>query len=404
MPTLTLIPALLAVVYAVINKVRHHKISDAVLMTIGGCVALGNALIIYEYFTGEETHWSLRCIQQVLACMIIPLAYMFFVTQIGRNRFNATTIVLWALLLPLLIPAILIPTDGNLGTSLPPSVNPMTIHFLSGGSIIHSMYTADIITLLQAIFVFERIIALTLTMRRYRLSIPSQVRYYIYWWVAVAVFATFASMYTTQEFHQPNMTWAYFIGFSAMMIFGFIVMSLNIDLHLLMRSVDSLMNPRLSLQQMAVQGNQGTAQGTAEDTGAPGTPHATVSPQQEELPGNTTVNDLDNFILQYRLMADRVRTLMANKKYLDPSFNADAIIQYLGTDPIYFTRMMKMEFGCSFSDYVTAQRLSYAEHLLKESDADTLEVARKSGFEDERSFTVMFRQKHGISPTQYRES
>jgi AraC-like DNA-binding protein len=56
----------------------------------------------------------------------------------------------------------------------------------------------------------------------------------------------------------------------------------------------------------------------------------------------------------------------------------------------------------SFKDILSAYRLRYAEAMLVVTDMPILDVSLASGFNSERTFTRLFKERNGITPSAYR--
>lgn len=66
------------------------------------------------------------------------------------------------------------------------------------------------------------------------------------------------------------------------------------------------------------------------------------------------------------------------------------------------TRVIKKEYGCSFSEYVNRKRMSVAMMMLRHTDMTISEIARKVGFENDNYFYRLFKDEFGETPTEYR--
>lgn len=66
-------------------------------------------------------------------------------------------------------------------------------------------------------------------------------------------------------------------------------------------------------------------------------------------------------------------------------------------------RLFQKEMGCSLSDYITAQKLSYARRLLRMSERSIKEIGLLLGFENESGFTSFFKRHTGVAPGVYRK-
>lgn len=68
----------------------------------------------------------------------------------------------------------------------------------------------------------------------------------------------------------------------------------------------------------------------------------------------------------------------------------------------YFGEQFRAYMGVTFSEYLRAQRLEYAYHLLTETGLSVSEIVRESGFQSLSYFSQIFRSRYGASPTQIR--
>lgn len=70
----------------------------------------------------------------------------------------------------------------------------------------------------------------------------------------------------------------------------------------------------------------------------------------------------------------------------------------------HFLRTFKQLFGQTPHQYLTAQRLQQAQHLLRSSDLSVTAICAAVGFESLGSFSWLFRQRLGCAPEQYRRT
>ena len=70
--------------------------------------------------------------------------------------------------------------------------------------------------------------------------------------------------------------------------------------------------------------------------------------------------------------------------------------------PKYAMNVFKKSTGMTLNDYVNLMRLSYAQALLMQDDANVLQVAMDSGFGSLSAFNKAFRKISGMSPTDFR--
>ena len=70
--------------------------------------------------------------------------------------------------------------------------------------------------------------------------------------------------------------------------------------------------------------------------------------------------------------------------------------------PKYCMNLFKKTTGVTLNEYLSLMRLSYAQALLMQEDANILTIASESGFGSLSSFNKCFRRIAGMSPTDFR--
>ena len=66
-------------------------------------------------------------------------------------------------------------------------------------------------------------------------------------------------------------------------------------------------------------------------------------------------------------------------------------------------RKVKFITGMSTSSYIKKSQLTYAQVLLRDADTPIGEIVQRCGFESGSYFTKVFRQKYGMTPSEYRK-
>lgn len=385
MPLITQIFSFLAILYAVVVKCRRREWLDAAFLTMVGGIALYNSLFMYGFFTGEIASPSVRCVQQVISSMILPVAYMFFARQMGHTWFNSTTIALWSLMLLLLVPSGLHTLDGVAPQPNGMDVAPMMLYFFSDGNEVFNMHTADVILLIQGLLTLCRLVALVLMMRRYRLGFSPHLRYFLAWCGGMVAFIIFTSVHNTQELSQPLLLWTYYVSYSALIVTIFILLAQDFNLRPVMLGMEVNENDD----------ENETLRYEIENLN----PDVNDSGKQEVI----VVEDVDKFILLSKALAELMHQMIDKGFYLTPETNMDDVARELGTNRTYLSRMLKAEFNTTFSELVTSLRMAHAETLLRETNLSIMEIAMQSGFADDRYFARRFKKIHGISPVEYRK-
>ncbi len=91
-----------------------------------------------------------------------------------------------------------------------------------------------------------------------------------------------------------------------------------------------------------------------------------------------------------------------DKNYEDKSLSLQEIARKCGVSASYLGFLFKEQTGEYFNDYLMKKRLDTAEFLLGKKELLISEVANKVGFSSQSYFNKAFRQKYGISPTEFR--
>lgn len=88
----------------------------------------------------------------------------------------------------------------------------------------------------------------------------------------------------------------------------------------------------------------------------------------------------------------------------DKNISLKDIAKILGYDYNYMSRYFKKFFNMTFTDFVNLYRLETAIRLLEDTNENITSVAYESGFQSTRTFNSFFKNKTGLSPTQYKNT
>ncbi len=89
---------------------------------------------------------------------------------------------------------------------------------------------------------------------------------------------------------------------------------------------------------------------------------------------------------------------------LDQPIKLQDIAQAVYLSQFHLSRTFKQLTGKSVVDFIQDLRLAKAEEMLAATDLTVTEIAGSVGFKDAAYFTTCFKNKHGISPVQYRKT
>lgn len=88
--------------------------------------------------------------------------------------------------------------------------------------------------------------------------------------------------------------------------------------------------------------------------------------------------------------------------HCDESLSLPVIADRYGFSTYYFSRIFKQYTGYGFIDYVTTQRINYAQQLLADTNQSITNICYQIGFHSISSFNRAFRKLTGCSPREYR--
>jgi AraC-like DNA-binding protein len=84
------------------------------------------------------------------------------------------------------------------------------------------------------------------------------------------------------------------------------------------------------------------------------------------------------------------------------SIDSRAIAAAADIHPKYAMSVFRKSTGMTLSDYLNLMRLSYAQAMLMQEDANVLQIAMESGFGSLSAFNKSFRRVANMSPTDFR--
>lgn len=352
---LTLIPALAFIVWAVVDKFKAHHIFEAVSLIIAGIAVIMNGFVVNLIMWFGHEPWWLRLAQQMFSSAIVPLAYMYFSRQMGRQWNNVTAVICWSLIAIVLLPNITIilgsqPVDAAL-------IKPFTINLILNGRLAFSCHTADFVILAQALMTVFRMIPAGIMMHKYGLKLSTKMTGFYIWWGLAVVFIVFTSSVTLKDLMIPAVGWSYYIFYSFLICSIYCLIGLRFDLY----------------------------------------------PVVTEDEGEAV--QIDAFVAASHEMAERLRSLIAKEEiYLQSGYSSEDAAHALATNRTYFSRMMQNEFGMKFSDLMNQYRVEKAKELLRTTDMSIADIALNSGFSDSSYMNKKFHLIVGVSPTVYRDS
>lgn len=92
---------------------------------------------------------------------------------------------------------------------------------------------------------------------------------------------------------------------------------------------------------------------------------------------------------------------MENYYYKNPSLEETA--RQAGFSPAYFSRLFSAQLGKSYHTYLTDIKLRHVCRLLMQSGKSIMEIAQETGYCHGNYLCEQFRQKMGMTPSEYRK-
>lgn len=92
-----------------------------------------------------------------------------------------------------------------------------------------------------------------------------------------------------------------------------------------------------------------------------------------------------------------------NEHYTENIF-LDDLAQKYNISSKHLSKKIKQYLNIPFKDYITQLKINKAKELLAQSDITITELFSKVGFQDRISFTRAFKQKTGITPSEYKKN
>ena len=85
------------------------------------------------------------------------------------------------------------------------------------------------------------------------------------------------------------------------------------------------------------------------------------------------------------------------------SLTLSDIAERFHLNPSYFSKRFKTVIGTGFKEYINNLRITKSEKMLLETNKNITEIAFECGFENSNYYGDAFKQKNGVSPTEYRK-
>lgn len=348
-------PAYFCAGLALYRKINKGQYYEAILFTLLVldlfCMAFFTAMVLNpETATGNNMHWL-----AISTILVVPILYAFHAPYTGHERIDWAIIVLFLLGGLLFVPA----TSIELAPSYAVHYNTMAMQEF-GISIFYRGFFLFHVDWIIIILLLQTTIALMRVWRVVRF-VHAQGGHYSFSTRAVLAWDFNCGFFLVVFFLVPLSVWqtqsaqiVYMITAALIIAVGSLLIFLGFDL-----------NP------------------VSEDSGKR--------------------SSLKDFVRENSDLVSSLRYLLEEEKiYLEPGIQAETLVHRLGTNFIYFGKIMYAEYGISFPEYVHRARIRYAQQLAKDANASsplTLDsIATRCGYKDTDTFIRLYRFITGEDP------
>ena len=89
---------------------------------------------------------------------------------------------------------------------------------------------------------------------------------------------------------------------------------------------------------------------------------------------------------------------------LAEDISVDALAGLVDLSPFHFSRVFKDATGMSPLQFVTRERITRAQQLIRETSLSLIEIALDVGYTSPSHFAQVFRRTVGVTPTEFRST
>lgn len=90
------------------------------------------------------------------------------------------------------------------------------------------------------------------------------------------------------------------------------------------------------------------------------------------------------------------------KMKIDKNISVYLVAKHFGYNPDYISKLFKKIFGIGMKEYISSERMKYAQNLLLTTNMSVKEISAQAGFENENHFIKFFKYHEGKSPSKFR--
>lgn len=349
------LPVLPVMFYGLYGTYRRGDLTQFWTLVLISLMIIVRFATMAIHFGGLPVSPVIHFLETLAGLYIIPTMYMYLCGQCGTRWNNREAII--QVLLPVLV--LLIGTRaidfGETPTTTHHDLVSGALNIYNNGTRVMTIVVRHVVVIIQSLIVAYCMLRLWSRVRRYGLKFTKYMKMYYVWMffmlggmIVNHLLALDASLATRVHF-------LHFAFFGIIITIGYIII--------------------------------------------PGT--FKVAPIVDAVSNHPVV--VDEVLEESGRLADHLHQLMEDDRiYLRPGIHVDEVADIMGTTCAYVTRLMRTEFGQSFTDYVNCARVIYSKKLLLTSSKSIEDVALASGFSDALSYTSVFEHYTDSTPERWK--
>ena len=91
-------------------------------------------------------------------------------------------------------------------------------------------------------------------------------------------------------------------------------------------------------------------------------------------------------------------------EHLPEAISVEALAAQVDLSPFHFCRVFKQTTGMSPLQFVTRERVTRAQQMIRETPRSLIEIALEVGYTNPSHFAKVFRRVAGVTPTEFRHA
>lgn len=351
-------PAIVAACWAIYSKAKQRQWFN--MCSVIGMVALFSFNLGYStlFVLGKPIPTWLSWCDTFMLAIFIPILFGYVTSASGSKPSSWWVWAMGIVALLIFLPDLNLHLGGHETPDEMPNIvsRGACLNIFSHGKLVFTTAIINLVNMAQLLMITGYLPSTYIKLKKYELQLSKEARFLLLWWLLGFVFLVGLVFIPLRVWTSPFFLGPYFIVYMVLVTGLMIQIARNYDVHPL------------------------------------------LSKQGEEVM-------MAAFIDKHRELAAQMRFVMDQERmYLQPGLSIDSVADHLGSNRSYLARVMKAEFGMTFSEYVAKKRIEYAKELMLSTSRLLEDIARESGFNDGTTFGRAFKRLVGETPDRWRRA